>query len=240
MKIWIEDNPTALAEAVAEHIASYIRNHPGTLMCFAAGDTPLQMLGKLVEKQRRGEVDLSSVRYVGLDEWAGIGYETKGSCCQVMRDSFYEPAGIAQDHMLLWNGKAENPDRECERIDAWIRDCGGIGLALLGIGMNGHVGFNEPGAPTDAPCQIVKLDGVTASVGRKYFGGAECPAYGMTIGMPRLMQSEEMILMATGEHKAPILRKALMEQASGAVPASLLQAHPKLMACMDRDAWHKL
>lgn len=240
MKIWIEDTPETLAAEVAAYIAGYIRRHPGALMCFAAGDTPLQMLARLVQMQAQGEVDLASARYVGLDEWQGIGYETKGSCCQVMRDCFYTPAAIPEERMLLWNGKAEEPQAECARVDAWIERCGGIGLALLGVGMNGHIGFNEPGAPVQPACQVVALDAVTATVGQKYFGGAECPSHGMTIGLPRLLQADEAMLMATGAKKAPVMRKALCEPVSAETPASQLQRHPKLTVCLDRAVWENL
>jgi len=240
LKLWIENTSEMLATVVAEYIAEYIRRHPDALMCFAAGDTPLKMLMKLVQIQACGEVNLASVRYVGLDEWQGISYETKGSCCQVMRDCFYTPAGIPEDRMRLWNGRAENPQAECARMNAWIEHCGGIGLALLGIGMNGHIGFNEPGAPMDLPCHIVALDQVTAEVGRKYFDGAVCSDYGMTIGMPWLLESDETFLMATGTHKAPIVRKAVIDSVSLEVPASQLQKHPKLTVCLDHNVWQNL
>lgn len=240
MKIWVEHTPEELAAATAGYIAEIIRQHPNALMCFAAGDTPLQMLAKLVEMQSRGEVDLSSVYYVGLDEWQGLGYQTKGSCCQVMRDHFYTPADIPEERMLLWDGLTADPQADCGRIDRFIEKCGGIFLTLLGIGMNGHIGFNEPGAPLDQNCMIVGLDAVTAQVGKKYFGGAACPGKGMTIGMPRLLEAKEAMLMATGAHKAPIVRKSVMEKPSIAVPASQMQAHPRLTVCLDMDVWQNL
>lgn len=240
MKIQVEENAERLAEAAANCIARYIRRHPNALMCFAAGETPLLMLDKLVEMQARGEVDLASVWYVGLDEWQGIGYETKGSCCQVMRDRFYTPAGIPHERMRIWDGKAQDPARECAEIDQFIKRSGGIGLALLGVGMNGHIGFNEPGAPLDQACMVVELDEVTARVGRKYFSGKTCPMYGMTIGMPRLLSSDQLVLMAQGAHKAPIIRKALMEEASPRIPASQLQKNPNLKVFIDQDVWRNL
>ena len=240
MKIWVENTTDKLAAVTADYIAKYIRNHPNTLLCFAAGETPLKMLDKLVELQTQREVNLSSVRYVGLDEWQGIGYETKGSCSQVMRDHFYIPAGISEDRILLWDGNAKNPDAECIKIDNWIESSGGIDLLLLGVGMNGHIGFNEPGASMNHPCMIVGLDEVTANVGRKYFDGGVCPSFGMTIGMPRLLQSKEVLLMATGAQKAPIIRKALIEKISTLMPASQLQKCHKLTVCLDQDLWRNL
>lgn len=200
----------------------------------------MRMLKTLLEMQSEGMVDLSSEYYVGLDEWQGIDYKTKGSCSQVMRDHFYTPARIPEDRMRLWDGKTTNPEKECAEVDEWIVQHGGIGLVLLGIGMNGHIGFIEPGAPLDRNCMSVRLDGVTAEVGRKYFDGAACPEYGLTIGLPRLLQANKVILIASGRHKSSIVKRSIIDSPSPSVPASLLQQHEDLSICLDEDVWRNL
>jgi len=217
--------------------AEFIRQNPGKLLCFAAGDTPLGIYKALIAMQTAGELDLGSMYYVGLDEWAGIGYETKGSCAQVMQDTFYGPAGIPPDRIRVFNGLASDLEKECQEINRWIEERGGIALTILGIGMNGHIGFNEPFVDPEQETLVVDLDEVTARVGKKYFDGASCPTKGTTVGIKRLKEAEEVILAACGHKKGEILKKTLVEPPTVAVPSSLMQDHDKLTVVADKSAF---
>ena len=128
MKIIVKDNYEEMSASCAEFICGYINKNPGKLLCFAAGDTPLAIMKKLIEKQEAGEVNLASMYYAGLDEWEGLGYEDKGSCRQVMQDNFYGPAKIACENMRVFDGKADAGEETRAVLD-FIKDKSGIGLA---------------------------------------------------------------------------------------------------------------
>lgn len=240
MIITVEKTTEALAKTAAGEIATYINAHPDALLCLAAGDTPLRTMEALIALQDEGKTNLSSVYYIGLDEWRGIGYETPGSCAQVMEDHFYGPAGIPKERIQVWDGKAAEVEAERQRMEQWLAARGGIGLLLLGVGMNGHIGFNEPGSPEDAVTLRTDLDATTLRVGPKYFGGAPCPTEGISIGLAALMRAQKVLLMATGAHKASIMRRALMEPPTPQVPASLLRKREQLDVYMDEALFESL
>jgi 6-phosphogluconolactonase/glucosamine-6-phosphate isomerase/deaminase len=225
-----------VALAVAGDIAAYIKGNPGALMCFAAGDTPLPVFRALAEMNSKGEVDLNSVFYVGLDEWVGLGMETAGSCAQVMRDEFYGPAGIKEDRICVWDGLAPDMGAERNRIETWLSGRGGIGLALLGVGMNGHVGFNEPHTGVKERTVITPLDGTTKAVSVKYFKKVLPVEYGVSIGTGELKKARKVILMATGALKAEILCRAFTGGPDETVPASLLADHENISLYADDAA----
>jgi len=234
MKIEITDSYEALSKAAAKKAANYINNNPGTLVCFAAGDTPLGTFKELLLMQKEGNVDLSTVWYVGLDEWVGLGIDDKGSCIKVMHDSLYNY--IPKERVRMFNGLADDIQKECSEIYEWIIKHGGIGLSLLGIGRNGHIGFNEPGTPDVEGCFTVELDEVTKSVSKKYFGKERAVTTGITIGWRTLLDSQEVILLACGINKAQIVKKAIEEDCTPDVPASMLQKHSTLTVILDKGA----
>lgn len=236
MKIIIVENHNELSVLVAQKIATYINHNPNTLVCFAAGDTPLGMLRELVTMQSRKEVDLSSVWYAQLDEWIGLGIEDIGSCVRVMTDVFFGPANIPKERIHLFDGLDPDTNGQCRAMEKWIAAHGGIGLTLLGIGMNGHIGFNEPGTPDREGCFTVSLDDTTKSVSVKYFGAERSVSTGITIGWYELMQARTAILMVCGEAKAPIVKASLKGEVTVDVPASLFQNHSSLTVMLDKAA----
>jgi len=177
-------------------------------------------------------VDLAGVYYVGLDEWVGLGYDDKGSCKQVMSDNFYTPAKIPPERMRVFDGLAE-PEAECEEIGKWIAERGGIGLALLGVGMNGHVGFNEPNGPGGGGAIVVPLDDTTKAVSVKYFGRTLPVTQGVTISLATLKQARKIIVMASGGKKREIIRKSFCFEPTPTIPASFLQDHSDLTLLTD-------
>ncbi len=236
MKVIKERNAAALAQSVAGAIAEYINEHPGALLCFAAGETPLASFQALIGLQRQGKVDLGSVYYVGLDEWWGLGRETRGSCVQVMFDGFYDPAGIPKNHIEVFDGLAPDADAELRRIEAWIALRGGIGFTLLGIGMNGHVGFNEPGTGLPMGCIKVELDDTTKSVSKKYFDSPLPVEYGIGVGAGELKKADVLFLMADSARKAEIVKKTVVDAPTADVPSSLMTDHPHSRIYLDDAA----
>ncbi len=229
-----------LARAVAGHVAHWVRAHPGGLLCLAAGDTPLAAYRLLAAEHRTGAIDLNTMWYVGLDEWVGLGRRHTGSCRQVMADGFYDLAGIDPARILAFDGENGDLAGQCAAVDRWIDGHGGIGLTVLGIGRNGHVGFNEPGTSPTARSHIVELDATTRLVGQKYFVDGVVPGRGVTVGMGQLLAAEELLLVASGAHKASIVRQALAGAPTPGVPASLLRRNDRLTVWLDEEAAREL
>ncbi|MEI6578355.1 MAG: glucosamine-6-phosphate deaminase [Eubacteriales bacterium] len=240
MNIYVESGYNAVSLKAAKAAAEYINNNPRSLLCFAAGDTPLGMFKKLIEMQRKKEVDLSSVFYAELDEWLGLGYQDKGSCRQVMADNYYLPAGIPEGRINIFDGLSDDTVAQCRQMEEWIEMHRGIGLAVLGIGLNGHIGFNEPNAPETKGCFTVPLDEITKAVSTKYFGRITAVEQGITIGWSTLNDSKKLILLASGAKKAHILNVALNGKKDPLIPASLLRDHSDLTAIADKPAASEL
>ncbi len=244
MQIIVKKDHEEISRTVAEHIAAFINKNPGSLINLAAGDTPLRAYEKLIELQRDGGVDLSSAYYVGLDEWVGLGYAVRGSCAQVMQDGFYRPAGIDPSRICAFDGTADVKG-ECEKVSDFISAHGGIGLTVLGVGMNGHIGFNEPRYVCDDTnesgdaeeivglCRIVTLDEVTRAVSVKYFDSPQPVKQGVTVSLETLVGARQVILMATGAKKSEIMNRVINGEKSEAVPASMLKDHQGLVVCVD-------
>jgi len=236
VNLTVSTDYTELSVAAARCIASFIERHPGALLCFAAGDTPLGALKQLVKLQDEKKIDLPSVYYVGLDEWVGLGYGDVGSCRQVMHDNFYGPAKIPADHISVFDGLDPDMERQTTNAFTFIKRHGGIAFAMLGVGMNGHLGFNEPGTSPEFTGGLVTLDETTRSVGKKYFNKPFHLEFGITIGIKTLLGAKEILLIANGEKKADIIRKTLAENPAVSVPASLIQRHPGLQVFLDTGA----
>lgn len=236
MFIKIYETAEEMSLKTASHLASVIRENPGRLLCFAAGDTPLDILKELVVLQEKGECDLSTMYYAGLDEWVGLNYSQKGSCEQVMVDSFYAPAMIPKSRINVFNGVAVDLDEECRKMDSWIKKHGGIFLSMLGVGLNGHIGFNEPFGTDMEGCFVCELDKTTKKVSEKYFGEKLPVTQGITISWKTLFKSNQILVIATGSHKASIVKKSFSGNRNVSVPASLLQNHANIIVALDKDA----
>jgi glucosamine-6-phosphate isomerase len=240
MDIQIYETTEEMSVKTAAKVAVIIRENPGRLVCFAAGDTPIGMLRELIRLQEKGECDLSAMYYAGLDEWVGLDYNQKGSYIQVMNDLFYTPAGIPRSHINIFDGVAHNIKEECSKMDSWINAHGGIFLAVLGVGLNGHIGFNEPFGPDKQGCFVIALDETTKRVSEKYFGERLPVSFGITIGWRTLFQSQHLFVIAAGSHKSAIIEKAFSGETCAAVPASLLQTHTNLIVALDKEASGRL
>jgi len=236
--ITVHSGAAAMSLAAARRVAAYSRLHPGRLLCLAAGDTPLAALRLLAGMEERGEAGLRAMVYVGLDEWVGLGPGDRGSCRRVMDENFYVPAGIPAGRRRVFDGLAADPAAECKSVAAWMAGHGGIGLAVLGVGLNGHVGFNEPGGPPGeaGDCRVVDLDETTRRVSAKYFGAPRPVLRGMTVGLAALRASDNVVILASGSAKADIIGRAFGRPPSPEVPASLFQNHPSLEIHLDRES----
>lgn len=236
MKIVIQKDYDAMCKAVADHIISYVQKKPESLLELPGGDTPLGIFKYIVEAAKNKTVDFSKCSFVSLDEWENLGYDTKGSCKQTLFDCIYKLLPIDIEKQVCFFDGKEDLEKECKRVDQFIFDHGKIDIAVLGIGMNGHIGFNEPGVNEDQYCTIVPLDNVTQSVSVKYFGKQLNIEHGITLGMKHFFEAKEVILIADSVRKAEIVKKVVEGPQTREVPASLMQRVEGSMLFVDEEA----
>ena len=219
------------ASEAARLIGAHLNAERGALVTLAAGFTPLAAYERLVAMQSRGEVNLKKVRYVGLDEWVGLGESDEGSCIHTMNGAFYKPAGIPRENLCVFDGTANEPLGEAQRLNAFMEASTGLSLAVLGIGLNGHVGFNEPGDPLPGQFSLTALSDVTQAAGRKYFSGKAAPAQGATLTLHALTEAKRVIVIATGAHKRDVVKTVLAGESS--LPAAAFLEHPGALYIFD-------
>lgn len=237
MEIIISENHAASSQAACNKIVEIIKEKPDAVLCFAGGDSPLEIFQNLIKMKNNHDIDLSSVHFVSLDEWGGLGYDTKGSTNQTLYDALYTPLGIdLENNVHFFDGKATDLEAEAQRILTIVKDLGGIDISLLGIGMNGHLGFNEPGADLELEAGIIPLDPVTKEVGQKYFDTELDLKVGITLGLKTLLASKHVILIANAEKKAEIIKATVEGEISNEVPSSLVRNHASGYLYIDKDA----
>jgi glucosamine-6-phosphate isomerase len=227
---------SALSQHTAEYIASIITKKPDALLCLASGDTPIETYHRFVALVEAGKVDISRCTFVGLDEWVGFGPEDAGSCSYYVYRDLFKPLNLRPDQIHVFNAKADDLASECKRIDAVIRSKGGLDLLLVGMGMNGHIALNEPGTPFNLGCHVVELAESTKTVGQKYFETETLLTQGITIGLRHLAEARNVVLLVSGDKKAPMLREALTGPITEQVPASIIQTRPNANVWVDQAA----
>jgi len=240
MNVETVENYPALSATVAQSIIDAVARKPDALVCIAGGDTPLGVFSELVRASQNGNVDFSRVAFVGLDEWLGLGKADKGSCREMVWGHFFNHLNLRDEQICFFDGLTKDPATECQRVDEYIAAHGGIDIIVLGIGMNGHIGFNEPGVATNTGCHVVDLDDVTQAVSVKYFGKPLPVKQGISLGLKTILAAQSIILMASGEKKAAIIAKTRNAPVSSAIPATLLKPHPHLRVIVDRTAASQL
>ena len=173
-----------------------------------------------------------------LDEYVGLAPHDPRTFKAFMAARLQRPLGLQPEQVLLPDGLAADPQAEARRYGAALAAAGGVGLQLLGLGLNGHVGFNEPPSGAEAPCRCLNLSAATRSQNAAAFGGdpEAVPAEAITLGLAEILAAERILLVVTGASKAAILRRAMQEPPCPEVPASWLQHHPRLEVVVDRAA----
>jgi glucosamine-6-phosphate deaminase len=177
-------------------------------------------------------------RSFNLDEYVGLGPGDEGSFAAEMREGLGQPLGLAPGQLCLPDGLAVDPDAEARRYATSLSQAGGVGLQLLGLGLNGHVGFNEPPCGADSRCRCVTLCATTRLANAAAFGGdpSRVPERAITLGLEEILQAERILLVVTGAAKAPVLRKLLQSPPAEDLPASWLHSHPSVRLLADADA----
>lgn len=236
MDIIIEKNYESMASAAASDLLKIMDSASHPLICPASGDTPAGLYRHLVNKISKEKKDISSWKFVGLDEWMGMNGADEGSCRYYLDQQLFSPLQVQEQQLCFFDGRNPNPRAECEKVEDFIRDAGGIQVAIVGLGMNGHIGMNEPGTDPSLGAHVSTLDTVTQQVGQKYFTKKQELNYGLTLGMASIMDARYILLLVSGKHKAEIVHKVFKGDITNLIPGSLLRNHPRLKVYLDQDA----
>jgi len=240
MNLVVCKNYDEMSLKAAEAAAECINATGEKLISFPGGDTPLGMVKIFVSMVNEGKVDISRTRYVQLDEWVGLGERDRGSCAQFNRVNLLDKLNFQFLEVFLINALAPDMQAECARLNGFVERFGPIDLSVLGIGLNGHLGFNEEGVDFSLNAHVIPLSPVTKSVMRKYFENEHAPEFGITLGLRQIMEAKKVVLIANGSHKASILKKAFTGPVTNAVPASILQQHNDCTVIADAEAAKEL
>jgi len=237
MRIYKARDYADMSRKAANILSAQVIIKPDCVLGLATGSTPEGIYRQLIDWYHKGDLDFSEVSTVNLDEYCGLAPEDPMSYRYFMQQHFFDHINIRQAHTHLPNGMAPNAEAECERYNQVIRELGGIDLQLLGIGHNGHIGFNEPGEAFAQETHCIRLSESTRVANARLFPeGKAVPEYAMTVGIKAIMQARLIVLVASGPSKRDILEEAFLGPVTPNVPASILQMHPNVMLVADAEA----
>ena len=228
------DSESAWIAAVASFWRDRLRRSPGQKICLPTGTTPSPVYDEMVRSVRAGEASFTSARVFALDEFGGLDPDDPGLSKNILPRLLLDPAGVSRDAFFTLDVWAPDLDRVCREYDE--RSGGSFDLIVLGIGLNGHLGMNEPGSPADSPTRRVDLHAATIQSAARYFAHHNLPRWGLTVGMRPILASKEVWVLATGSAKANIIRETLHGDVDEKIPASLLRDHSNCSIFVDRDA----
>ncbi len=229
-------NFESLSEYAATIIAAAIKNKPTLTFCMASGHTPALTCDLLVQKIKAENIDCGAITFIGLDEWVGLPPTNTGSCSYFFTTKLFEPLQLQPSQYFIFNAMAQDLQSECAMMDAGIKKVSGIDIMLVGIGMNGHVGFNEPGTAFTSLCHVAELDDTTKTVGQKYFTATIELYKGITIGLQHLQNAKQVFLLANGSKKAAVIRATVEGTITENFPASIMQQHTNGFVLIDEEA----
>lgn len=235
MKIFIADTYRDMSEQAADELIAIIQRLKQPLICPASGDTPAGLYKELISQVNEKNLPASEWLFVGLDEWGGMNGNDEGSCRFHLNKQLFGPLRIPEENISFFDGR-NDLDQECVRIENFIHQHQGIDVVILGLGMNGHAGMNEPGTSPALRSHVTDIDAQTQQVGQKYFKADQDLSKGITLGLATILEAKNIILMVSGNHKAGIVKQVIEGEISAQVPSSLLRNHPGLKVFLDKEA----
>lgn len=238
MEMIIVDDYEQLSQRASDLIVEQVSMNPESVLGLATGGTPLGIYRELIKANREGKIDFSSVSTLNLDEYIGLAPSHPQSYRQFMKRELFDAINISEARTYIPDGRAEDLEEECERYETLIEAVGPPDLQLLGIGENGHIGFNEPGSDRDGETHIVELTESTRSANARFFeSDEEVPSHAITMGIRSILKSQRILLLASGEKKAGAIKRLLQGGEDVNFPASALWSHPHVTLVMDKAAY---
>ena len=236
MKISISDSFKKMSSLAANDLIDLMQQFDMPLLCPASGDSPAGLYELIGNKVQQSELNISNWQFVGLDEWVGMNGEDEGSCRFHLNNQLFHRMKVSEDCISFFDGRSADLQQECEKTEAFIFQQGGIDVAVIGLGMNGHVGMNEPGASVNSRSQIVSLDPITIKTGQKYFNKQQPLSEGITLGLKTILESKHIFLLVSGLHKSSIVEQLLEGEITEDLPGTALRNHRGLRVYLDAAA----
>lgn len=237
MRIYRTFDYREMSKRAAEIIGAQIVLKPDSVIGLATGSTPVGTYKYLIQGYQNKELDFSEITTVNLDEYKGLNKENEQSYYYFMYHHLFKDINIRMENVNIPDGTKEDGEAECRRYENVIKQCREVDLQLLGLGHNGHIGFNEPTEEFPKETHCVKLTESTIEANKRFFATVDdVPRYAYTMGIKTIMNAEKILLIVSGEDKAEILKKALYGPVTPLVPASILQMHKNLIVVADEPA----
>ena len=241
MRIYKANDYDDLSRKAENIISAQIILKPDCVLGLATGSSPIGVYKQLIEWYEKNDLDFSEVKTINLDEYKGIGSDNKQSYAYFMKTNLFDHVNIKPENTNIPNGLEPDAQKECERYNNIISSSSGIDLQLLGIGCNGHIGFNEPGVSFEKETHCVKLSENTIEANARFFESKEdVPKQAISMGIKSIMQSKKILLIASGENKSEALYKSICGPITPSVPASILQLHKDVTVVADSSALSKI
>ena len=234
MYIYREETYEKMSRRAANIISAQVIQKPDAVLGLATGSSPLGVYKQLIEWYNKGDLDFKDVKSVNLDEYYGLSPEHDQSYRYFMNSNFFNHINIDKKNTYVPNGMSENWQTECENYDKLIRSLGGIDLQLLGIGFNGHIGFNEPSDHFELGTRRVTLTESTLKANSRFFPNGGMPTHALTMGFKSILSAKRILLIA-GPEKYDIVKRALKGPVTPEVPASILQLHDDVSVVYTAD-----
>ncbi len=223
-----------LAYHTANFIINLVKEKPTATLILTSGETPILTYKKIVELAQ--PADFEQVTIIGLDEWVGVPATSEGSCRYIVEENLLKPLKIKKKQFTFFDSMTQNLEAECERVDNLIFKQGSADLIIVGVGINGHIGLNEPGTSFNNYCHVSDLAEMTITTGQKYFATNTMLTKGITIGLKHLLEAKKAILIANGAKKAPILKQMIDEEPNVDLPATVFKLHKNAYIWLDEEA----
>ena len=240
MRVMVCDSYEEMTIRATRIVAGQVYLKPNCVLGLATGSTPVGMYEKLGEMCKNEELDFSEVKTFNLDEYYPIKASNRQSYRYFMDEKLFSKINIKPENTHIPNGESENPERECGEYENAINLAGGIDLQVLGIGRNGHIGFNEPGEHLDAYTHLTDLTANTIEANSRFFSNDEIiPTKALTMGISTILNAKKIILLANGEAKADVVAELMNKDINTSNPASMLKTHPDVVLICDRAAFSK-
>ena len=237
MKIYSAKDYAGMSRIAANILSAQITMKPDCTLGLATGSTPIGTYQVLVERCASGDLDFSQVKSINLDDYVGLSPEHDQSYRYFMNTNLFNHLNINKDNTNVPNGLAEDLDAECQRYNELISTLGPIDIQVLGMGHNGHIGFNEPSDIFELETHKVDLAQTTIDANARFFASAdEVPRQALTMGIKSIMQAKMILVVVNGKGKAEIVKKAFTGPVTPQVPASILQMHPNVVLVGDEEA----
>ena len=236
-RIFVEDHERKIASMAEDAVAEVMLEKPDCVLGLATGSSPIPMYRELIARSQCGKLNFSKIRTVNLDEYKGLGPEHPQSYRRFMQEYFFDHIPISPENTIIPDGLTANALQMCREYDLKIEQWGGIDLQVLGLGHDGHIGFNEPAEQFVVETHEVTLNPMTIVANQRFFSSVdEVPREAYTMGIGSIMSARKILMIVSGKDKAEILKKALFGPVTPKIPASILQFHPDVTVVCDASA----